>query len=70
MYQTADIVKVIGLKLGQPVTAADFAAANQRITDTELFSGVTYEFGLTGKPPPFLSQRSIQVRPLDVSLTD
>ena len=27
MYQTADIVKVVELKLGQPVTAADFAAA-------------------------------------------
>jgi outer membrane protein insertion porin family len=53
MYQTADIVKVIALTLGQPVTAADFAAANQRITDTDLFSGVTYEFAFTGKPPQY-----------------
>ncbi len=53
MYQTADIVKVIGLTLGQAVTAADFAAADQRITDTDLFAGVTYEFAFTGKPPQY-----------------
>ncbi len=53
MYQTADIVKVIGLTLGQAVTASDFAAANQRITDTDLFAGVTYEFAFTGKPPQY-----------------
>jgi outer membrane protein insertion porin family len=53
MYPSADLVKVIGLKLGQPVTAEDFAAANQRLTDTELFAGVKYEFGFTGKPPQY-----------------
>src|SRR5271166_2515972 len=53
MYQTSDIVRLIGLKTGQAVTAADFAAANQRITDTELFAGVTYEFAFTGKPPQY-----------------
>jgi outer membrane protein insertion porin family len=53
MYPTPDLIKVVGLKLGQPVTAADFAAANQRLTDTELFAGVTYEFGFTGKPPQY-----------------
>jgi outer membrane protein insertion porin family len=53
MYQTADIVKVIGLKLGQPMTGADFAAAQQRLNDTELFAGVKYEFSFTGKPPQY-----------------
>lgn len=44
IYSTGAIVKVLGLKIGQPVNAADFKAANQRLTDTELFTNISYQF--------------------------
>ena len=53
VYKTEDIIAATGLKIGQPITAADFAAANQRITDTDLFTGSSYEFSFKGRPPEY-----------------
>jgi outer membrane protein insertion porin family len=53
IYSTEAIVKVLGLTIGQPVTTADFKAANDRLNATELFSNISYQFSFIGKPPAY-----------------
>jgi outer membrane protein insertion porin family len=53
LYAAADIIKVTGLTVGQPVTAAIFEQARNRLLSTELFNNVTDAFNFKGKPPAY-----------------
>src|SRR5437764_517510 len=54
VYPTDEIVKVLGLKPGQPANPAAFKQAQERLLHTDLFSDVSYEFRYSmTKPPQF-----------------
>jgi outer membrane protein insertion porin family len=51
LYQTADILKVLDLKTGAPVSPAGLKAAQSRLLATDLFSAAEYEFRYTLTKP-------------------
>lgn len=51
IYKSADILKVLGLKQGEPASPAAFRAAQSRLLATDLFSNVEYQFRWTGSKP-------------------
>lgn len=53
LYATPAIVKTSGLTVGQPVTAAIFEEARNRLLKTELFNNVTDAFSYKGSPPAY-----------------
>ena len=50
-YSTAEIVKAVGLKIGETASPAAFKSAQNRLLATDLFSNVDYQFRWTGSKP-------------------
>jgi outer membrane protein insertion porin family len=64
VYSAGDIVKALGLKQGQKVSAAIIEEARLKLQRTELFSNVTDEYHVSGGNPPEYSL-SVEVSEID-----